>query len=73
MSRPEPPKTLADWQALAASLTLESRAFVDDTFVDAVSGETFETINPATGETLARVASCDAADAELAAGHARAA
>jgi len=72
MSRPEPPKTLADWQALAAGLTLESRAFIDDAFVEAASGETFETLNPATGERLARVASCDIADAELAVGHARA-
>ncbi|SDL85587.1 gamma-glutamyl-gamma-aminobutyraldehyde dehydrogenase [Franzmannia pantelleriensis] len=67
------PSTLAEWQALAASLTFETRAFVDDQFVDAVSGETFSSINPATGETLAEVASCDAADAELAVGHARAA
>lgn len=73
MSRTAPPKTLADWQALAAGLTLESRAFIDDAFVDAVSGETFETLNPATGERLARVASCDAADADVAVGHARAA
>lgn len=72
MSRPEPPKTLADWQALAAGLTLESRAFIDDAFVEAASGETFETLNPATGERLARVASCDGPDAELAVGHARA-
>jgi len=77
MSRPESPKTLADWQALAASLMsetgLETRAFIDDAFVDAASGETFTTTNPATGEALAEVASCDAADAELAVGHARAA
>jgi len=70
MSRPE---TLADWQALAASLTFETRAFVDDAFVDAAGGETFATVNPATGETLAEVASCDAADAEVAVGHAKAA
>ncbi|MDI5936172.1 aldehyde dehydrogenase [Halomonas kalidii] len=73
----EAPKTRDDWHALAHSLTqpltLESRAFIDDAFVDAASGETFETLNPATGETLARIASCDAADAELAVGHARAA
>ncbi|MDI5984279.1 aldehyde dehydrogenase [Halomonas sp. M4R5S39] len=73
----EAPKTRDDWHALAQSLTqpltLESRAFIDDAFVDAASGETFETLNPATGETLARIASCDAADAELAVGHARAA
>ncbi|PXX99594.1 aldehyde dehydrogenase [Halomonas sp. LBP4] len=73
----EAPKTRDDWHALAQSLTqpltLESRAFIDDAFVDAASGATFDTLNPATGETLARIASCDAADAELAVGHARAA
>ncbi|MGM0987688.1 MAG: aldehyde dehydrogenase [Pseudomonadota bacterium] len=75
MNRPHPPETLADWRAMADAVTssLEVRAFIDDTFVEAVSGETFETLNPATGERLARVASCDAADAELAVGHARAA
>ncbi|MFO7647252.1 aldehyde dehydrogenase [Halomonas campaniensis] len=77
MSRSHPPKTHADWQALAASLRdekgLETRAFIDDAFVEAASGETFATTNPATGETLAHVASCDAADAEIAVGHARAA
>jgi len=77
MSRSHPPKTHADWQALAASLRdekgLETRAFVEDAFVEAASGETFATTNPATGETLAHVASCDAADAEIAVGHARAA
>ncbi|GHE22480.1 aldehyde dehydrogenase [Halomonas urumqiensis] len=69
------PTTRADWQALAQALTarLETRAFIDDTFVDAVSGETLATINPATGETLAHVASCDAADADLAVAAARAA
>ena len=67
------PTTHAEWQALAGSLTFETRAFVDDRFVDAVSGETFSSINPATGETLAEVASCDAADAERAVEHARAA
>ncbi|WP_444988860.1 aldehyde dehydrogenase [Halomonas mongoliensis] len=75
MSRPESPKTHADWRALADRLIphLETHAFIDDAFVAAVSGETFATTNPATGEALAEVASCDAADAELAVGHARAA
>ncbi|WP_224418961.1 aldehyde dehydrogenase, partial [Modicisalibacter sp. R2A 31.J] len=63
--------THADWQRLAGDLTFETRAFVDDAFVAAVSGETFATVNPATGETLAEVASCDAADAEVAVAAAR--
>ncbi|QOR39428.1 aldehyde dehydrogenase family protein [Billgrantia diversa] len=69
------PTTKAAWQAMAETLIphLESRAFINDTFVDTAGGETFATVNPATGETLARVASCDVADAELAVSCARAA
>lgn len=71
MTHDNPPRTHDDWRRLAAELTFETRAFIDDAFVDAVSGETFDSVNPATGETLAKVASCDAADAEVAVRHAR--
>ncbi|WP_114446922.1 aldehyde dehydrogenase family protein, partial [Halomonas denitrificans] len=71
------PRTRDDWQALAAELCgkrgLETRAYIDDAFVEARSGATLATVNPATGETLAEVASCDAADAEVAVAAARAA
>ncbi|QOR39431.1 aldehyde dehydrogenase [Billgrantia diversa] len=66
MSRSPSPRTRDDWQALAEGLSLESRAFIDDAFVDAASGDTFESRNPATGEILAQVASCDEPDAERA-------
>ena len=36
--------------------------FIDGQWVDAASGKTFETPNPATGETLATVAEGDAED-----------
>ncbi|OLO10937.1 aldehyde dehydrogenase PuuC [Chromohalobacter japonicus] len=69
------PETHADWRALAERLSvekgLEARAYIDDVFVDAASSETFTTLNPATGETLAEVASCDATDAEAAVAVAR--
>jgi phenylacetaldehyde dehydrogenase len=42
------------------------RLFIDGQLVDAKSGKTFETINPATGETLATVAEGDAVDIDLA-------
>lgn len=64
------PQTLTGWRQRAADLTFESRAFINDVFVPAASGETFETVNPATGEVLAKVASCDAADADVAVSHA---
>ncbi len=40
--------------------------FIDGQWVDAASGRTFETPNPATGETLARVAEGDAEDIDRA-------
>ncbi|MCE8023564.1 aldehyde dehydrogenase [Halomonas sp. MCCC 1A11058] len=71
VSRTPTPRTLADWQARAAELSFEARAFIDDSFVAAESGATFESRNPATGELLAQVASCDEPDAERAAAVAR--
>lgn len=63
--------THADWQALAGKLQFETRAFIGQRFVEATRGERFPVINPATGETLAEVVSCDSADVELAVRHAR--
>lgn len=71
MSHSPSPRTLADWQARAAELSFESRAFIDDSFVAAESGATFESRNPATGEMLAQVASCDEPDAARAVAAAR--
>jgi betaine-aldehyde dehydrogenase len=45
--------------------------FIDGKFVDAESGKTFTTPNPATGETLAEVAEADAADIDKAVDAAR--
>ncbi len=47
--------------------------FINGQWVDAASGKTFETPNPATGETLARVAEGDAEDINRAVSAARAA
>jgi acyl-CoA reductase-like NAD-dependent aldehyde dehydrogenase len=40
--------------------------FIDGQLVDAKSGKTFETVNPATGERLATVAEGDGVDIDLA-------
>src|SRR5664280_590189 len=45
--------------------------FIDGDFVDALSGETFESIDPGTGAVIARVARAGAADAEAAIAAAR--
>lgn len=64
-------QTHADWKARAAGLTLCNQAFIDGRFADARSGETFDCVNPATGEVLTRVAACDAADVDRAVAAAR--
>lgn len=50
-----------------------TRAFIGGVFEDAEGGEVFETPNPATGETLTRIAACSAADVDRAVRAARAA
>ncbi|SFU97408.1 aldehyde dehydrogenase [Halomonas korlensis] len=47
-------------------LEYRNLAFIDGRFAPARSGETFETLNPATGEVLTEVAACDAEDVGLA-------
>ena len=42
------------------------KLFIDGQWVDAASGQTFDTPNPATGETLAAVAEGDAEDIDRA-------
>lgn len=58
--------THKDWRLKAASLKFSTQAFIDGKFTNAISGKTFESINPATGAVLAHVAECDAADIDLA-------
>ena len=54
--------THEDWKTRAAALTIKGQAFIDGQFVNAASGKTFDSINPATGDVLAQVAECDEAD-----------
>ncbi len=60
-----------DWKSRAAGLSFRNQAFIDGTFVDAASGKTFDSINPATGEVLAAGAECDAEDVDRAVAAAR--
>lgn len=63
--------TTEEYRAIAASLSLPTQAFIDGAFRPAKSGATFDTVNPATGAVLARVASCGAADVDFAVEKAR--
>ena len=49
-----------DWKARAEGLTFRHQAFINGRFVPAASGKTFDSVNPATGRVLAKVAACDA-------------
>jgi acyl-CoA reductase-like NAD-dependent aldehyde dehydrogenase len=55
-----------EWRELAKSLAPRTQAFIDGKYVPAISGATFDCINPADGKLIAQVASCDAADADVA-------
>ncbi|WP_115719546.1 aldehyde dehydrogenase [Gallaecimonas mangrovi] len=61
----------AYWQQQAAALTIEHRAFIDGHYCQSQSGETFDCVSPIDGRLLAKVASCDASDTNLAVASAR--
>ena len=65
------PNTKAAWQARAAALKPEGRAFIDGAYVAAASGETFARISPVDGRVFAEIASGDAADIDRAVAAAR--
>ncbi|QDC01537.1 aldehyde dehydrogenase [Mesorhizobium sp. 8] len=60
-----------DWIGKAATIRFRDKAFIDGKPVAARSGRTFASINPATGEILAEVASCGEEDIDLAVAAAR--
>jgi acyl-CoA reductase-like NAD-dependent aldehyde dehydrogenase len=55
-----------NWRSRAETLRIEGRAFIDGEYVHALSGKTFDNINPANGQVLGQVAACDAADVDRA-------
>jgi len=56
----------SNYKSIASKIKFEGRAFIDGKYVDAIDGEKFENINPATGETLCSVAKCNHKDVDLA-------
>lgn len=63
--------TTEEYKAIAKGLSLPTQAFIDGAFRPAISGATFDSINPATGEVLAQIAACDGADVDFAVQKAR--
>ncbi|MYM36372.1 aldehyde dehydrogenase family protein [Duganella sp. FT94W] len=64
-------KNFAYYQQRAAQLAFETRALIDGRFVDAASGELFDTVNPANGRRLAGIARCGERDVDAAVSAAR--
>ncbi|QAX31908.1 aldehyde dehydrogenase [Leisingera sp. NJS204] len=58
--------TQDEYTSIAAGLALPTGAFIDGKFRPAASGNTFETVNPATGVKLADIAACSAEDVDFA-------
>ena len=58
--------TTPNYKSIASKLDFEGRAFIDGKYVDAIDGQKFENINPATGEVLCTVAKCNYKDVDLA-------
>lgn len=56
-------ETTAPW---TASIPHPDQLFINNEFVNAQSGKTFPTINPATGKKIADIAEADRADVDLA-------
>ncbi len=62
-----------DWKSKADGLSYRNQAFINGKYVAALSGKTFDCINPATGKILTQVAACDKDDVDVAVKAARAA
>ena len=60
-----------EYRAIADGLTPATTSFIDGSFRRANGGGTFDTVNPATGDVIAGVASCDESDVDFAVGKAR--
>lgn len=60
-----------EYRAIAGGLDLSTGAFIDGSFRPTLSGDTFASVNPATGAELAQIAACGAAGVDLAVSKAR--
>jgi 4-(gamma-glutamylamino)butanal dehydrogenase len=65
------PNSRTAWLERVAGLKPEGRAFIDGTYVPALSGKTFAKASPIDGRVFAEVADCEAADIDRAVAAAR--
>jgi gamma-glutamyl-gamma-aminobutyraldehyde dehydrogenase len=65
--------TLDDWTHLAGEIAPHTEIFIDGEYRPAISGASFDSINPATGELIAPISSADTEDVDAAVASGRAA
>lgn len=63
--------TAEEYRAIAADLTPATSAFIDGGYRTAISGKTFDSVNPATGAVIAQITACGVDDVDVAAVKAR--
>ena len=63
--------THEEYKAIEKSLDFPTNAFINGQFQSSKSGNTFETINPATGKVIANIAACNSEDVDHAVTKAR--
>ena len=63
--------TKDEYMAIAKGLELPQNAYIDGGYRPAISGATFDTVNPVTGAALGAVAACDSQDVDFAVSKAR--
>jgi len=56
--------THEEYNAIAADLSLPLNAYINGKFTKPRSGKTMDTVNPATGKLLGKMAACDASDVD---------
>ncbi|ENX22562.1 hypothetical protein F892_01804 [Acinetobacter vivianii] len=61
----------AEYAQIAKNLKFPTQAFIDWKFQSSVSGNTFTTTNPATGEVLAEITACNEQDVNIAVANAK--
>ncbi|WP_032081525.1 aldehyde dehydrogenase [Vibrio fluvialis] len=63
--------TPRDYLAIAKRLCVPTQSFINGQFCAAASGNTYSTVNPATGEEIAQISACGQADVDKAVSAAR--
>ncbi len=63
--------TKDEYESIAANLDLPTGAFIDGGYRPSISGQVFDTINPATGAVLTSIAACGSEDVDFAVEKAR--